>query len=81
MLVIVDSQSNATTVLKYGVPENIYIFGVSLGCNWGVIGVPENINIFGALKKMAAQNVNFVACGQVGFPHKLLLVANEAVPL
>lgn len=30
---------------------------------------------------MAAQNVNFVACGQVGFPNRLLLVANEAVPL
>ena len=30
---------------------------------------------------MAAQNVNFVAYGQVGFPHRLLLVANEAVPL
>ena len=29
---------------------------------------------------MAAQNVNFVAYGQVGFPRKLLLVANEAVP-
>ena len=62
MLVIVDSQSNATTVLKNGVPEKRGAF-------------------FGALKKMAAQNVNFVACGQVGFPHRLLLVANEAVPL
>ena len=35
----------------------------------------------GAKIRMAAQNVNFVACGQVGFPHRLLLVANEAVPL
>ena len=84
---------------KYGVPENIYVFGVLwgprkrlpfLGC-YGVpenacifgdnkYGVPENACIFGE-KKMAAQNVNFVACGQVGFPHGLLLVANEAVPL
>ena len=34
-----------------------------------------------ARKAMAAQNVNFVAYGQVGFPRGLLLVANEAVPL
>ena len=38
-----------------------------------------NVCHFGALKKMAAQNVNFVACGQVGFPRFLLLVADEAV--
>ena len=43
-------------------------------------GSPKMLVIFGE-KKMAAQNVNFVACGQVGFPHGLLLVANEAVPL
>jgi hypothetical protein len=29
---------------------------------------------------MAAQAVNFVACGQVGFPRGLLPVAGEAVP-
>ena len=65
----------------------LVIFGVKVWgprkhlCFWGnKYGVPENACIFGE-KKMAAQNVNFVACGQVGFPHGLLLVANEAVPL
>jgi hypothetical protein len=43
-------------------------------------GSPKMLAFLGIIK-MAAQNVNFVACGQVGFPHGLLLVANEAVPL
>ena len=51
------------------------------GDNRALNGVPENAERFWGIKKMAAQNVNFVACGQVGFPHGLLLVANEAVPL
>ena len=42
-------------------------------------GTPKMLAFLG--KKMAAQNVNFVAYGQVGFPRRLLLVANEAVPL
>jgi hypothetical protein len=56
-----------------GSPKMLAFLGVRTGS-------PKTFMFLGQIK-MAAQNVNFVACGQVGFPHGLLLVANEAVPL
>ena len=61
-------------VINTGSPKTLAVFGVK------TTGSPKMLAFLGIIK-MAAQNVNFVASGQVGFPHKLPLVADGAVSL